>query len=67
MERITFSVNDYDKDGDVSEQGIYLHIGPFRVRAGTAVADVRAIAKQLEKIASEIEDAGAFYAAELDG
>lgn len=65
--RITFSVNDYDRDGDVTDQGIYLHIGPVRIRAGGTVADLREIAKQIEDCASEIEDPESFHAGERAG
>ena len=59
--RITFSVNEYDENGGRTGQGVYLHIGPVRVHVGT-VANVRNLAKQLEDIASEIEDPDAFFA-----
>jgi hypothetical protein len=64
--QISFSINEYDQDGDVTGEGIYLHIGPVRVRVGSTVDELRALAKQLEDIAREIEDPDAFYASALD-
>jgi hypothetical protein len=34
ISKITFSVNDYDQDGDISERGIYLHFDETRIRIG---------------------------------
>ena len=29
--KVTFSVNEYDQDGDVYEHGVYLHFGNIKI------------------------------------
>lgn len=51
---IMFSINDYDSDGDISDQGIFLHAGPVRVKVGT-VDDLQEVINQFQKILDEIK------------
>lgn len=53
---IMFSVNDYDQDGDVTNEGIFLHFGGTRVKAAESLADFRAIVGHMESMVREIEE-----------
>jgi len=53
---ILFSVNDYDKDGDFVDKGIYLHFGGTRVKAAETFSEFKSIVGVFEKIVKEIED-----------
>ena len=35
----TFSVNEYDKDGDISESGIFLHFGIAKIKVAESVEE----------------------------
>jgi hypothetical protein len=50
----TFSVNQYDSDGDIVEECVLVHVGTTILRF-TSVAEVDVFIKQLEKISSEIK------------
>lgn len=53
---ITFSVNDYDSDGDIVERGIFLHFGDASVKAADSMLAFREIVEQMEAIIREIEE-----------
>ena len=59
---ILFSVNEYDKDGNKPEDGIFLHFGSTRVLAATSIEDFREIIGHFENMIEEIETA---YADEI--
>lgn len=50
----TFSVNQYDSDGDIVDECVLVHVGTTILRFST-VAEVDAFIKRLEKISSEIK------------
>lgn len=52
---ISFSVNQYDSDGDVADRGIFLHFGETTVKVADSMLAFRKITEQLEKIISEID------------
>lgn len=52
---ILFSVNEYDKDGDITERGIFLHFGETRVKAAENLEEFRSIYNQIANIIDEIE------------
>jgi hypothetical protein len=54
-ERISFSVHDYDSDGDISERGVFLHFGDTRVKAADSIKEFRSILRHFESIVNEIE------------
>lgn len=54
--KILFSVNEYDSDGDISEKGIYLHFADTRVRVADDKDGFRSFISQMEKIHKEICD-----------
>jgi len=53
---ITFSVNDYDSDGDLTDEGIFLHFGKTRVHAAESTEDFRTIVQHMEAMVREIEE-----------
>ena len=52
---ITFSVNLYDNEGDVFQEGVYLHIEPHLILKLDSVDDIDKMIKQLAKIRDEIK------------
>lgn len=53
----SFSINSYDRDGDVLEEGIYLHHGEFsRVRVATTMRGFKAYIYSLQSMVEEIEE-----------
>lgn len=53
---IAFSVNDYDRDGDATDEGIFLHFGGTRVKAAESIEDFRTIVQHMEAMVREIEE-----------
>lgn len=53
---ITFTVNQYDKDGDIIEEGIYLNFGDTTVKVATNFTEFKTIIWQMEKIVKEISE-----------
>lgn len=60
QQRILFTKNEYDDDGNISQEGVFLHIGPVRIFVGSA-ANVREIARSLIAIADEVEDPDKYF------
>jgi len=52
----TYSVNEYDQDGDIGEHGIYLHFGDIRIKIGTHSDDLRFLAENILDCVKEIEE-----------
>lgn len=52
----TFSVNDFDFEGDVVEKGIYLHFGDTRIKVADSGADFGAFIENLKVLRKEIQD-----------
>ncbi len=55
-EDIVFSVNEYDRDGDVTDEGVFLHFGETRVKAADSIDDFRSIVQHMKDMVSEIEE-----------
>jgi hypothetical protein len=51
-----YSTNDYDEDGDLVEEGIYLHFGPVRIQVAENLIGFNQFIKHLQSIKSEIEE-----------
>ena len=51
-----FSVNDYDREGDLMAKGIYLHFGETRVKASDSLDEFREIIEHFESMVREIEE-----------
>ena len=56
MEACTFSINDYDRDGDIFEEGIFLHFGVTRVKVADSLNEFAAFIEHLNKIYTEIRE-----------
>lgn len=56
LHNILFSVNEYDKDGDITEEGIYLHFGEFKVRVAKDMDDFHAFIGQIQGMSEEIAE-----------
>lgn len=54
--KIMFSVNRYDRDGDIVETGIFLHFGDTIVKAADTLADFRRLPDHIESMAEEIAE-----------
>jgi hypothetical protein len=52
---ITFTVNSYDQDGDVVEEGIFLHFGETRIRVANDIKDAEGLPALMQKIITEIK------------
>ena len=56
MRKIYFSVNDFDRDGDISDQGIYLHFGETRVKVADDLKEYGSFVDTVERMESEIAE-----------
>lgn len=54
--QVMFSVNRYDKDGDVVEKGVYLWFGETSVRVAGGLDDFKKFLERLNGMAPEIEE-----------
>lgn len=52
---IKFSVNDYDSDGNIIEEGIFLHFDGARVKAASSLKEFKTIIAHLQVMINEIE------------
>ena len=52
----TFSINQYDVEGDAYDHGIWLHYGHTSIRVARTLKGFRAHIKQLVGIAKEISE-----------
>jgi len=52
----SFSINLYDRDGDVYDRGIFLHYQNTMIRVATTLRGFRAHIKHLQGMAHEIEE-----------
>lgn len=55
IQKILFSVNSYDKDGDITDEGIFLHFGDTCVKAASTLQEFRGIVAHFESMIDEIE------------
>lgn len=53
---ITFSVNQYDKDGEVIDEGIFLYFGDTSIKVASNFEEFKTILWQMQKIVNEIEE-----------
>ena len=51
---IVFSVNEYDRDGDLVDEGIFIHLGVHRFKVG-GVDELDDMVKHLQGIVEEIK------------
>jgi hypothetical protein len=54
---ILFSVNEYDKNGDLTEMGVYLHFGDTKVKVADSKVDFcENIVHCMKEMVTEIDD-----------
>jgi hypothetical protein len=52
----TFSLNEYDVDGDVNDTAIFLHFGDFRLKVAENMEQYQAFIDHLETIKTELSE-----------
>lgn len=52
----TFSINQYDSDGDKFDEGIYLHHGHTSIRVARTLRGFKAYIGRLQSILKEIQE-----------
>ncbi|MCM5682931.1 hypothetical protein M8A51_25695 [Schlegelella sp. S2-27] len=53
---VLFSVNEYDRDGDLVTRGIFLHFGRTTLRVADSLSDFDGFIEQLRSIRAEIDE-----------
>ena len=53
---VTFSVHEYDTDGDIDAEGVYLHFGNTKIWICDNLEDFGKFAKTIKEIEKELED-----------
>ena len=51
-----FSFNEYDKDGDLTEKGVYLHFGEVRIKVANSINDMDLFVKRIIHIRDELKE-----------
>ena len=54
-DQITFSIGSHDRDGDVCEDGIFIHFGNTRIRVAGSFLEYLSFLTELRSMAPEIE------------
>lgn len=54
--RVMFSVDSHDRDGDACEEGIYLHFGEVRIRVAVTIEEYDQLVARLSSLRPEIAD-----------
>jgi hypothetical protein len=54
---IAFSIDSFDKDGDLFEKGVYLHFGGTSIKVCDEPKDIAKVGDRLNLIISEIKKA----------
>lgn len=53
---VTFSVNEYDYEGDIMEKGIYLHFNNTRIKVADTIEEYEKLVDDLESIVDELNE-----------
>lgn len=56
MKQVTFSVHEYDKDGDIADAGIFLHFGGTKIRVAKNMKEFEAFIERLKTMPEEIRE-----------
>lgn len=54
--KIYFSINSYDDDGDIYEDGAYLHFGETRVKVAENYIEFKEVVNRISSMQEEIEE-----------
>jgi hypothetical protein len=53
--KITFTINEYDSNGVIWEEGVYLHFEDTRIKVAESIADFQKVVDQIQKINVELQ------------
>jgi hypothetical protein len=53
---ISFSVHDYDFEGDIFDSGIFLHFGDTRIKIADNLEEFKAVAHRINDMGEEIAE-----------
>jgi hypothetical protein len=53
---ILYSINDYDSDGEITDEGVYLHFGQTRVKVAETLDEFRLVAEWISGMVDEISE-----------
>jgi hypothetical protein len=53
---ISFSIGDFDANGDVFEKGIYFHFGDTRIKMSDTLDELKELSVTIQEIVTEIEE-----------
>jgi hypothetical protein len=53
---ILFSVNEYDRDGDQTDTGIYLHFGDTRIKVAKSLDEFKSVVARISGMVDEIRE-----------
>lgn len=53
---ILFSVNDYDRDGDINDEGIFLHFAETKVKVADNLDEFKIVVERIAEMTKEIEE-----------
>lgn len=56
VDDIMFSVHEYDIDGEVTDNGIFLHFGETRVKVATDLHEFQQVIDRIASMKQEISD-----------
>lgn len=56
MKDPTFSINMYDRDGDLIDEGVFLHFGDMSVKVAVSVADFKNFERCIVAMEREINE-----------
>jgi hypothetical protein len=56
IQKVLFSVGEYDYEGDVTDRGVFLHFGNTKIKACDTVNDFANFVKQIKNIQDELEN-----------
>lgn len=53
---ISFSINEYDHEGDIVEKGIYIHFNNTRIKVADTIEEYEEFVNELKNITNELSD-----------
>jgi hypothetical protein len=56
IQSVYFNVGEFDQDGDLITDGIYLHFGETRIRVAEDIEGYRDFVSELQRMEKEIEE-----------
>jgi hypothetical protein len=54
--KISFSINEYDSDSDVTTEGVFLHIGETKVKVAESIEDFKEMPHHMLLMIDEMEE-----------